>query len=139
MTSNGNTHVLQPDGAVELVPATSSITFGLWSVAGGITRPTCNGRRWRMVRRRTKLSGDVDDKTKRPRLESHEALRRTALPQGLLNLNLSSSRISVNHYGIRSEYACTVTSVCRGSRALTSPCRFRALNLHSSHQANLEG
>jgi hypothetical protein len=93
----------------------------------------------RLVRQRTRLSEIVDNKTKRPRLESHEALRPTALPQGLLNLNLSSSRISVNHYGIRSEYACTVTSVCRGSRALTSPCRFPALNMDSSHQANLEG
>ena len=59
MTSNCNTHVLQQDGAVAHVRAMSSITFGLWSVVGRITRPTCNGKRWRMGRRKIRLNGDV--------------------------------------------------------------------------------
>src|SRR5664280_1095082 len=59
MTSNGSTHVRPRDAAAEHVRVMSSIMFELWSVAGRITRPTCNGRRWRMGRRKIRLSGDV--------------------------------------------------------------------------------
>jgi hypothetical protein len=77
-------------------------------------------------------------KRKRPRLESHGALRRTALPRKLLTFNLGAISNFVNNYAMPDEYACTVTSVCadRSPTVTTNP-RAASIDLNRGGSSRL--